>query len=440
MTDDSPRRVVITGLGIVSPLGLEVEAMYAALVRGQSGVVAFEDIQTDSLPCACGGIAHEFTGRLDDFGPLKNGQKKTIRKGLKVMCREIQMGVASAQRALDDAGVTLENYDRERCGVVFGSDYMVTVPEEFSEGVQICFSDNRVFQYAKWGTDGLSKVTPLWLLKYLPNMPAGHIAIYNDLRGPSNSITMREASGNLSIAEAYCAVMRGRADLFVAGATGTRLHPMRRVQIATQEELATDKAEPSRLSRPFDFDRKGLVLGEGAGAVVLEDLEHARSRGAPVYGEIIGYGSSSVVSRKGVSNCARAVENAIEMTLNKAGIDATGVGHIHAHGLSTRQADRDEATGIINVFHEQSDRIPVVAAKSHFGNLGAGSGTVELVASLMALKHGKLFPVLNYETPDADCPLNLVTPSHPQAAGESVLNVNFTPQGQASALLVRRCA
>src|SRR5262249_45597303 len=150
------------------------------------------------------------------------------------------------------------------------------------------------------GADGLKKVDPLWLLKYLPNMPASHIAIYNDLRGPSNSLIHREASANLSLAEAYCTIQRGSAETIVTGATGTRIHPIRTVHVNLQEQVANNGMEPARLSRPFDKLRSGMVLGEGAAALVLEELELAQSRGVKIYGEIIGYGSSSVISRDGV--------------------------------------------------------------------------------------------------------------------------------------------
>ena len=283
----------------------------------------------------------------------------------------------------------------------------------------------------------MSQVTPLWLLKYLPNMPASHIAIYNDLRGPSNSITMREASSNLSVAEAYCTIQRGAADVMLAGATGTRLHAMRRIHITTQEQLGNGYADPTRVSRPFDLNRTGLVLGEGAGAVILEERERAAARGANIYGEVVGYGSSFVPPRDSSGNIAQALQQAIEMACRSSDMKPEEIGHIHAHGLSTHSSDREEAQGIQAVFGEDNSTPPVVAAKSHFGNLGAGSGTVELIASLAAIRQQKLFPVLNYETPDPACALSIVSHDDVVDAGTSVLNLNFTPQGQASALLVK---
>lgn len=433
----SPRRVVITGMGLISPLGLTKEALWDALSQHRSGVARLVRLPTDHLTVHWGAEAREFRGQIDDFGKLESEQKKNIRKGLKVMCREIQMGVAAAQRALQDAGLKLESYNCDRTGVVFGSDYILTEPEEFADGVRSCLREDRSFDFSRWAQDGLPKVTPLWLLKYLPNMPASHIAIYNDLRGPSNSITLREASANMAVAEAYCTIVRGQAETILAGATGTRLHPVRTVHITLQEELATGDDAPEKLSRPFDRHRSGMVLGEGAAAVVVEELETARARGATIWGEVVGYGSSAVVDRQGRPNLRQALQNVMQQALQKAGLTAADVGHLHAHGLATRHADAEEAAAITAVCGGCRTPVPVTALKAYCGNLGAASGLAELIASLLALHHGRLFPILNYETPDPACPIAAVQRDD-TPAGTSVLNVNVTPQGQASAVLVRR--
>lgn len=437
MVKSTDRRVVITGVGPISPLGLAGEQIYDSLVAGRSGVTSLADIQSSSFPFCFGGQVTDFSGNIDDFGPLEREQKKGIRKGLKLMCREIQMAVASAARALTDAELKPGDLDVERSGVVFGSDYMVTVPSDLVDGFRRCADADQKFDYDAWGGEGMSQITPLWLLKYLPNMPASHIAIYNDLRGPSNSITMREASSNLSLAEAFCTIERGSADVMLAGATGTRLHALRRIHASTQEQLGNNGLDPACVSRPFDLHRTGLVLGEGAGAVVLEERGRAEARNAKIYGEIVGYGSSFVAESQGSGCCSQAVIQAIKMALDMAGMAPVEIGHVHAHGLSTQQADLEEAQAIHAVFSECSSALPVVAAKSHFGNLGAGSGVVEIIASLMAFQQGRLFPVLNYETPDPACPVAVVTNEDTSDPGKSMLNINFTPQGQASVLLIK---
>ena len=235
----------------------------------------------DGLPVRFGGEARQFTGEIDDFGPLEKEQKKAIRKGLKVMCRECQMGVAAAQLALADAGLKLGTLDPDRTGISFGTDYMLSVPEEFTEGIVQCLDAARPVPVLRAGAaEGMTKMSPLWLLKYLPNMPASHLAIYNDFRGPNNSMTMREAAANAALGEAYQIILRGSADAMLVGATGTRLHPMKMVHAVQQEEVAAGDGDPAAASRPFDRDRRGMVLGEGAGAVVLEELSAAQARGA----------------------------------------------------------------------------------------------------------------------------------------------------------------
>jgi 3-oxoacyl-[acyl-carrier-protein] synthase II len=431
------RRVVITGMGLISPVGITPQALWEALISGTSGIAPF--VKLPALPVAAfGGEAREFTGEIDNFGPLEGDKKKAIRKALKMMCRESQMGVASAQRAIVDAGMASGGYDPERTGVVFGSDYMLSDPDELTAGVRACITEPEHFEFPRWAQEGMPKMQPLWLLKYLPNMPASHIAIYNDMRGPSNSITHREAAGNLAIGEALHVIRRGHADVMLAGATGTRLHPMKAVHAAQLEELAGRNGfSPAQSSRPFDLNRGGAVLGEGAGTIVLEELETARKRGARIYAEVVGSGSSTVADRKLTARRDVAMANAMRSTLRDAQATPSDVGHIQAHGLGTRSCDADESQALKTIFESRLTDLPVTAAKSYFGNLGSGSGVVELVAGVQALMHDALFPILNYETPDPACPIRAVRDvSTPP--GDSFLNLSVTPQGQASCVMVKR--
>jgi 3-oxoacyl-[acyl-carrier-protein] synthase II len=423
-------------MGVISPLGSTKEALWEAILAGHSGVRRLTEVPSGTFPISIVAQARQFQGNIDDFGPLEKEQKRTIRKGLKVMCRESQMGVAAAQRALQDAGLPPGSFDPSRAGVNFGSDYMLSLPQEFSDGILQCLDPHGRFQFAHWGTQGLPKMSPLWLLKYLPNMPASHIAIYNDLRGPNNSITLREASSNLAVAEACQTIRQGRADLIVAGATGSRLHPMKMIHAVQQEEVAFDGGDPARASRPFDRQRSGMVLGEGAGAVVLEELLAAQARGATIYAEVLGGGSSSVVGPSLVARRDQAMKNALAAALDHARILPSEIGYLHAHGLSTRTGDIEEAWAINQVFGDRSQPLPVTAAKSYFGNLGAGGGLVELVAAVMALRHGRLFPILNYEVPDPECPIAAVVNGGVEP-GNSFVKLNVTPQGQGSALVIR---
>ena len=266
-------------------------------------------------------------------------------------------------------------------------------------------------------------------------MPASHIAILNDLQGPSNSLTVREASANLAVAEATTIIRRGSADAMIVGSTGSRIHPLRTVHVVLQEALADRNApgidgDAAKACRPFDSHRCGMVLGEGSGAIMLENLETAQQRGATIYGEVIGYGSS-LVAPGGVPNHKKVFENVILGSLETAKIKADDLGHVHAHGLSSVSVDQQEAAAIKGLLGD----IPVTAAKSYMGNLGAGGGMVELIASLLAMKNDQLFPILNYDSPDETCPVNVVKTA--ASPGEMFLNLNCTPQGQASAVVVK---
>ena len=431
------RRVVITGFGVISPLGNSTEAMWQALANGASGVRPLQSVPPDHLPIDGAGECWDFmTSDINAFGPLEKKKQRNIKKNLKVACRDIQMGVAAAQLAMNHAGLEDGVYDPDRTGVVYGSDYMMTVPEEFNDGVQACLDEQKRFHFEEWGEKFPKQVDPLWLLKFLPNMPASHIAIYNDMRGPNNSITIREASANLAVAEAACTIERGHADIIITGSTGTRVHALRSLHMAMQEELATGRP-PEELSRPFEKSRNGMVIGEGAGAMILESLESAKKRDVPILGEIHGFGSSSVVAKNTVAHCGAALANVMRQALSTSGLSPDDVGHVHAHGLSTTKCDAEEAGAIRAVFEERSTPVPVAAAKSYFGNLGAGAGLIELIASLLAISHGKLFPVLNYDTPDPACDINIVT-EFGVPPGDTVLSTNVTPQGQASAILAGR--
>ncbi|MDA1039602.1 MAG: beta-ketoacyl-[acyl-carrier-protein] synthase family protein [Planctomycetota bacterium] len=431
------RRVVITGMGLVSPLGLTLDDLWTNLVEGRSAVVPLESFPCSGLPLTHAAEARCFTGHIDDFGTLPAECKKAIRKGLKVMCRESQMAVAAAQRALHDGGFEPGAHEPERFGCVFGSDYMLTLPEDFTASVAACRDGDGQFAFGQWAEHGLPLLNPLWLLKYLPNMPASHIAIYNDLRGPSNSITIREASGHLAIGEATMTIQRGAADIMLAGSTGTRIHPMKTVHALQNEQVATGNGSlpPTAWSRPFDKARTGMVLGEGAAVLVLEDLEHARRRGARIHGEVIGHAARAATRHDAVNARREVLAMAMRQALAGAGVVADEVGHIHAQGLSTVAGDREEAAAISDVFAVSTASIPTVAAKGHFGNLGAGSGIVECIGSLLAMQRGELFPLLNHETTDPDCPVRPACRG--DAPGEVFLSSAVTPQGQAGSVVIR---
>ena len=435
------RRVVITGLGVVSPLGNSHHALWDALLAGKSGVERLEALPPLDGRVTYGGECRDFHGEIDDFGELEKDLKKSIRKALKMMCRESMMAVAAAQQAIADAGFASGSsgpMDPDTSGVVFGSDYMLSPPDDLLAAMRACGVAQGRFDYPKWGQLGIKEMNPLWMLSYLPNMPASHIAIFNDLRGPNNSLTMREASGLLAIREAAQTIERGHADRMLAGATGTRIHSFKTVHALQHEQTANPELPPAEASRPFDADRTGMVVGEGAGAILLEDLSSARARGATIYAEVTSTGASAVAADGLKPRRETALVNAVRMSLATSLRDASTLGHINAHGLATTQGDAEEASALAAALSSRAAEIPLVAPKSNFGNLGAGGCVVETIASILALHTGQLFPTLNYATPDPNCPLNVVSAANPNPPGDSFLKLTVTPQGQAAALIVGR--
>ncbi len=442
-SNDFERSVVITGFGIVSPLGIGVEPFWNHLAEGRSGIAHVDLLSGTALPQNVAGEVKEFTEKT-----AKKQYLKPQRKWVKVMCREIQHGVASALLAVEHSGLDLAAIDHERFGVDFGANLMFSPPDVLQDPCWACVDPDdatHAFHYERWGREGanadkksgMSVMEPLWLLKYLPNMPACHIGIALDARGPSNSLTLAEASGNLSLGEAFRIVQRGSADVMIAGVTGTRLHPVKSIHAKMWDQLAASDNPPETWSKPFDANRNGQVVGEGACSLILEEESAAKSRGATIYGRIQGIGASCVADLTGHANLRKALANAMQGALRDAEMQPGDVGHINAHGLASVESDREEAAAIADVFGSRSTEIPVTALKSYFGNCGSGCGLLELAGSLLGLHHGVVPATLNYETPDPDCPLNVVHGEPLAVTNKSVLNINVTRLAQASAVIVQ---
>lgn len=426
------KRTVITGLGLVSPIGSELETVWENLSTGQSGIARLSNLPTSELPVESGGEVKDFTGDISQYGPLDKKLQRAIKKNMKVMCREIEMGVAASQKALSHSGLG-DDRDPERCGCLFGCDYILTRPEEYADGLRNCRDESgQEFEVHQWPQHGLPKVNPLWLLKYLPNMPNSHVSIYNDFRGPNNSITVREASMNLAVAEAASIIERGDADVMLVGSTGTRIHPLRTMHATLIEQLASERDAPEQMARPFDQSSDGTVLGEGAGALMLESLEHAQARGAKVWGEVIGHGAAMVGPSGDRDFLQQAVEACLRRTLESAADRLPEKWHLHAQGVGMPQVDRAESLAIGKLL--AGKEIPVTTAKSYFGNLGAGGAAVEMICSILALHHQRLFPIQNLQTPCAH--VNWTPATQTSDPGKAVVHSSFTLQGQASSLVV----
>ena len=436
--DDSPRRVVVTGIGLVSSIGRTLDEFWTSLTSGRSGITDLP-ARNEHVGPARGGIA-DFRGHIDDFGPLPDDLRKQIRKSLKVMNRETQLAVAAAQLALRDSGLPPDQIAPARSGVCFGAGYVGIRPDDFLSGVQACRDATGVPEFADWGVKGVPEVHPLWLLTCLPNMPSCYIAMYNSLQGPNNTITLGDAATNLAVAEGWHAIREGDADLMVVGGCGHHLDSCSRLHAWCDDERPFGRGAAATALRPFDRDRCGTLPGEGAGVLVLEEFHAAQQRGATIHGEIVGAGSSCVVQGR-MPRHGAALVNAMRGALRSAGCQPDEIGHVQAHGLGSRRVDAAEARAIRTVFGDRTRSLPVTAAKSYVGDAGAGSGALELIAGLLSLQHGRVFPILNCERPDSDCPISpVLVQDAALAAGDSFLKTSVTPQGQASALVVRRAA
>ncbi|MEX0936414.1 MAG: beta-ketoacyl-[acyl-carrier-protein] synthase family protein [Pirellulales bacterium] len=414
------RDIVITGVGVVSPIGLGKVQFQASLCEGRSGVRLLQQYTGRSLPVTCG-------GEVSDFDPK---QYVKPRKSLKVMSRDVQFAYCAADQACADAGLQPDNHDPERVGVVFGSDMIYCDPAEIVGAFRQCMVNDQ-FDFSRWGSVAFSEMFPLWLLKYLPNMPACHIGIAHDARGPTNSITLGEVSSLLAISEGMRVIERGQADVMIVGGVGCRLHPTC-YTVRGARDLSRHEGDPAEACRPFDAARSGLVMGEGAAAFVLESAQHARRRGAKAVARVLSYANSFQPHHNGLAAPGAAIRNSITAALRAAGVSPGRIGHVNANGLGTVVADAVEAQAI----HDVLGDVPVTAPKSYFGNLGAGAGAVELVASLLALESGEVPPTLNYRTPDPECPVRVVNTAPCKSDHPTALLLNQAHTGQAVAMVI----
>ncbi len=417
---------VVTGLGVVSPIGIGKSAFIENLRAGRPGISHVTLFRGIAVPGGVGGEVKDFTDES-----AKKTWLKEQRKWIKVMCREIAMGAASATLALTDSGLDLENLEHHRLGVEFGANLMFFMPDGMADPGRTCQNSDGEFQHTEWGTTGLRNMEPLWLLKYLPNMPACHIAIQADARGPSNSLTMDEASGNAAINEALSVLRRGAADAMIVGTTGTRIHPTKAIHAMQWDQVGYDESNPSLSCKPFDVRRNGQVVGEGAASLILETPEYAAARGAHIYGRILSGASSCVTDRTGHPLKQRALVNAMRIALKQAGLRPEEIGHINAQGLGSRVDDQAEADAIHEVFGDYAARVPVTAYKGFYGNAGASGGSLDLVATLVSIEDGVLYPALGCDTPDPSCRLNVVCGEPQKITNTTFLKLSVTRRGQA---------
>ncbi len=417
-------RTVITGIGVLTPIGEGIDPFWQSVMAGQSGVKRISLFDATGFPIR---IAGEVTG----FDAKKYIDKKD-RKSLKMMARSIQMGVAVSGMALKDANLDPSQFDPTRIGIDFGASLIASDLDELAPGAHVSTDHGKKpVDMQIWGTQGLAVMPPLWMLKYLPNMPACHVSIMHNLQGPSNTITENDVAGLLSLAEAKRIIERGLADVMLTGASDSRINPLSLTRLSLFQQFTKRNDDPARACRPFDRERDGIIPGEGACNLILEELSHAEKRQASIYGEVVGAGAAQDRHRDG-----QGIARAIQAAMKQAGITAAQLDHINAHGYSHPHFDVMEAKGIRQAFGDQAP--PVFAAKGYLGNIGSPGGPAELAISLLAMKHGSLPASLNYEYPDPECPLHVLHGEPKPITKDYVLKISFSDLGQCCAVVVKR--
>jgi 3-oxoacyl-[acyl-carrier-protein] synthase II len=414
--------VVVTGVGVVSPIGIGKEAFWTALEEGRSGIRRLPYFDGPDLPIP-------FGGEVSDFDPKRYVRP---RKSLKVMSRDIQLAFAAADMACADAGLRQGPLDPERMGVVLGADMMPCDLDELLGTYRGCLVEGR-FDFRRWGQAFPAELFPLWMLKYLPNMPACHIGIAQDARGHNNTVTLGEVSTLSALSEAVRVLTRGQADVMIAGGVGAKIHRAywARHQVIGYSQHGND---PAAACRPFDAERDGVVYGEGSATLILETARHAQQRQARLLARILGFAAAFEPCQNGHPCQGSAIRRAILGALKAANLAAADVGYVIAHGASTLPDDRIEAQAIRAVLGD----VPVTAPKSYFGHLGAAAGALEAVLGVLAFEHGSVPPTLNYEHPDPQCPINVVHGAPLPLGRPNVLILSHSPNGQAVVLVLGR--
>ncbi|VTR96610.1 beta-ketoacyl-[acyl-carrier-protein] synthase family protein [Tuwongella immobilis] len=417
------RRTVVTGMGVLSPVGSDPASFWQALLAGQSGIRHLTVIDSSRLPV-------QIAAELPDFDAKKFLDKKHQRS-LRLMARTVQLGVAAAQRMLDDAAYKPGVFDPFRFGIEFGAGMIATELTDLSRAAKSSMNcQPGMVSMTQWGEVGLKEIPPLWMLKYLPNMPACHVSIIHDAQGPNNSITESDVAGLLAAGEAYRILQRNLADFMLVGGCESKMNPLSLVRHTLFQPLSRHNSEPARALRPFDAARDGTVLGEGATVLGFESLDSAQKRGVNIYGEIVGFAGGCDVKREG-----KTLARVIRRALQDAQITPDQVDHVNAHAQGSVDHDPWEARAIADVF---GTSVPVVSYKPMFGHQGAGSGLMELAVSLLALQHGQLPGTLNCDSLDSACPIQVHTGDPRPVSKPYALKLGYTELGQCAALVVRR--
>ena len=382
---DTNRRVVVTGMGALTPIGLTVDEFWDGMMNGRSGARTITSFDTD-------GLRVDFACQLKDFDAEDYLDRKQVRR-MDPFC---QYGLIAADAAIRDAGLEgddMSQRDKDRTGVVYGSGI---------GGMQTFRNQAEFFMET-----GERKVSPFFIPMLIPDIASGQIAMQHGFRGPNHAVVSACATGNHNIGDAYRMIREGDMDRAVCGGTDACVTKLGVAGVASMRALSTRTDDPEHASRPFDARRDGFVMGEGAGALIVESLEHARKRDAPIYAEVLGVGMSADAHHLTAPDPdGGGVQLALRRVLENAQIDATDVDYINAHGTSTPLGDEAETKALKQVFGDHAYEMNVSSTKSMTGHLLGAAGAVEAIASILAVRNGVVPPTINFEEKDPDCDLN----------------------------------
>lgn len=431
-------RVVITGLGAATPLGLTVDQTWAGLCAGKVGIDTITAFDPSGFTC-------RLAGQVPDYN-IRDHLPKALRKATKLMSRDIELSIIAANEALVHAGLVTKaidpdkiNVDPERMAINLGAGLISCDLVELAPAVAASLTDGK-FDIHKWGREGIEHVTPLWLLKYLPNMLACHVGIIHDIQGPSNTITCAEAAAHLAIAEASQAIERGAADIALAGGAEAKVNPIVMIRQCLLKRATTENSDdPTSACRPFDANATGSVFGEAAAIVILESLEHAQKREAKIYAEVVGIGQSNSIypEYEHIEPDGTGIRIAIERALADAQIRPEDLDLLVPHGTGIPADDLAEAKAIQAALGDAAAEIPVWPTKSMLSNTGAASGAVDVVAAVCAMNEGRIPPAKNCDTKAPGCSLNIANQTR-ETDIRYALCCSYTYGGQTAAIILKR--
>jgi len=406
------RRVVVTGVGAVTPLATGAEESWQALCQGKSGVARITKFDPS-------GFKTQIAAEVKDFHPEDFLDKKKLRRTDPF----VHYALAATRMALDDSGLIINDNNANRVGIVMGT----------CVGGMTTYEKNlRTLQ-----EEGPDKVSPFFIPGFIPNMAAGEISIAFGAKGPSKCVVTACATGSHAIGDAFRLIQYGETDAMIAGGSDAYILPVGIAGLGRMRAISRRNDEPEKASRPFDKDRDGFVLGEGAGVMILEELELAKRRGATIYAELVGYSSSIDGFHITEPDCENQAK-CIKLALNEASISASDIDYINAHGTATLLNDMSETKAIKAALGERSRKVPVSSNKSMIGHLLAGAGAVEAIFTILTIRDGVIPPTINYDTPDPECDLDYVPNVARKAEVNIALSNSFGFGGANAALVIRK--